>query len=122
METRSVVRYYVECVREWGDIKSVDTAKFCALLFRNRNFEIVFPAFLFFLEYSGIKSTTGLFHQTWMKMDDDERGAVGGMFVRRNLNTRRKPAPVQLYPPQIPHILKRARTRASAVESRRLSA
>jgi hypothetical protein len=36
--------------------------------------------------------------------DDDECGAVGGMRIGRgNRSTRRKPDPVQLCPPQIPH-------------------
>jgi hypothetical protein len=41
---------------------------------------------------------------------------------RGNRSTRRKPAPVPLLPPQIPHDLTWARTRAAAVESRRLTA
>jgi hypothetical protein len=36
--------------------------------------------------------------------DDDECGAVGGMRIgRENRSTRRKPNPVPLSPPQIPH-------------------
>jgi hypothetical protein len=39
-------------------------------------------------------------------IDDDDYGAVGGMRVGRgNRSTRRKPAPVPLWPPQIPHDL-----------------
>jgi hypothetical protein len=34
---------------------------------------------------------------------------------RGNRSTRRKPAPVPLWPPQIPHYLTWARTRAAAV-------
>jgi hypothetical protein len=41
---------------------------------------------------------------------------------RRNRSTRRKPAPIRLCPPQFPHDLSRARTRAAAVASRRLTA
>jgi hypothetical protein len=56
-------------------------------------------------------------------MMDDECGAVGGMRIgRENGNARRKPAPVPLCPPQIPHVLIWARTRVPAVESRRLTA
>jgi hypothetical protein len=40
---------------------------------------------------------------------------------RGNRITWRKPAPVPLCPPQIPHDLSRARTRAAAVGSRRLT-
>jgi hypothetical protein len=36
---------------------------------------------------------------------------------RDNRSTRRKPAPVPLCPPQIPHNLTRARTLAAAVET-----
>jgi hypothetical protein len=36
-------------------------------------------------------------------VDDDELGEVGGMKIGKgNRNTRRKPAPVPFYPPQIP--------------------
>jgi hypothetical protein len=40
---------------------------------------------------------------------------------RGNRSTQRKPAPVPLCPPQIPHDLTWARTRAAAVGSRRLT-
>jgi hypothetical protein len=47
-------------------------------------------------------------------MDDDECGVSG--------STRRKPAPVPLRPPQIPHDLTCTRTRDAAVRSRRQTA
>jgi hypothetical protein len=54
---------------------------------------------------------------------DDECGAFSGMRTgRRNRSTRRKPAPMPLCPPQIPHDLVWDRTRAAAVGSRRLTA
>jgi hypothetical protein len=41
--------------------------------------------------------------------DADEYGSVGGMRVDRGKrNNEGKPAPVQLYPPQIPHEMTRA--------------
>jgi hypothetical protein len=50
-------------------------------------------------------------------IDDDECGAVSGMRIGKgNRSTRRKPAPVPLSPPQIPHELTWNRTRAAAVE------
>jgi hypothetical protein len=52
-------------------------------------------------------------------MDDDECGTVGGMIGRWNRNTRRKPAPVPLYPPQILHDLTWAWTLAASVWKRR---
>jgi hypothetical protein len=62
----------------------------------------------------------GLLYQP--QMIDDECGAVGGMrFGRGNRSTWRKPAPVALCSPQIPHDLTRARTRAAAVGSQRLT-
>jgi hypothetical protein len=40
------------------------------------------------------------------RMIDDERGAVGGMRIGgANRRTQRKPVPVPLCPPQIPHDL-----------------
>jgi hypothetical protein len=57
------------------------------------------------------------------RMIDDKFGAVGGMRIGRgSRSTRRKPAPVPLCPPKIPHGLTRAPTRAAAVGSRRLTA
>jgi hypothetical protein len=54
---------------------------------------------------------------------DCEDGAFGGMEIGRgNRSTRRKPSPVPLCPPQIPFDLTRARTRAAAVGSQRLTA
>jgi hypothetical protein len=56
-------------------------------------------------------------------VDDDECGAVGGMRIGRgNRSIRRKPVPVPLCPPQNPHNLIWARTRAAAVGSGRLTA
>jgi hypothetical protein len=62
----------------------------------------------------------GLLYQPQM-IDEDDCGAIGGMTIGRgNQNTRRKPAPVQRYPPQIPHDLTWARTWATAFGSRQL--
>jgi hypothetical protein len=50
-------------------------------------------------------------------------GEFGGMKIGRgNRSTRRKPAPAPLCPPQIPLHPTRARTRAAAVGSQRLTA
>jgi hypothetical protein len=55
--------------------------------------------------------------------DEGECGAIGGMKIGRgNRNTRRKPAPGPLCPPQIPLEQTWARTRAAAVGSQRLTA
>jgi hypothetical protein len=68
----------------------------------------------------GMSATIGLLYQLRMI---DERGAVGGMRIGRgNRSTRRKRAPVPLYPPQIPHDVICTRTRAAAVGSRQLTA
>jgi hypothetical protein len=56
-------------------------------------------------------------------IDDDECGAVGGMNIGRgNQSTRRKPAPMPLCPPQIPHDQTWYRTRAAVAGIRRLTA
>jgi hypothetical protein len=52
---------------------------------------------------------------------DYDNGEIGGMIGRGNRSTRRKPAPVPLFPPQTPHA-GRTRTRAAAVGSQRLAA
>jgi hypothetical protein len=60
----------------------------------------------------------GLFYQPRM-IDDDKCGAVGGMKIGRgSRSTQRKRASVSFCPPQIPHDLTLARTRAVAVGSR----
>jgi hypothetical protein len=56
-------------------------------------------------------------------MIDYEDGVVGGMRIsREKRSTRRKPAPVPFWPPQILHDLTGARTRVAAVGNRRLTA
>jgi hypothetical protein len=67
---------------------------------------------------STTEATTGLLYQPLM-LDDDECGAVGGMSGSENRSTPRKPAPVSICPP---HDLTRARTRAAAMGSLRLTA
>jgi hypothetical protein len=52
---------------------------------------------------------------------DYDDGEIRGMISRGNRSTQRKPAPMQLCPPQTPHAA-RTRTRAAAVGSRRLTA
>jgi hypothetical protein len=47
-------------------------------------------------------------------------GEICGMIGKGNRSTRRKPAPMLLCPPQIPHVV-RTRTRAAAVGSQRLT-
>jgi hypothetical protein len=46
---------------------------------------------------------------------------IGGMIGSGNRSTRRKPAPMPLCPPQIPHAA-RTRTRVATVGSQRLTA
>jgi hypothetical protein len=63
----------------------------------------------------------GLLYQPPM-IDDAQYRAVGGMTIgNENGTTLRKFAPVSLCPPQIPHDLTWARTRAAAVGIRRLT-
>jgi hypothetical protein len=52
---------------------------------------------------------------------DFDDGEIGGMIGRGNRSTRRKPAPVQLCPPQTAHAA-RTRTLAAAVGNQRLTA
>jgi hypothetical protein len=67
-------------------------------------------------------ATVGLLYQPRV-IDDDECGAVGGMKIGRgNQSTRRKPPPVPLCPPQIPHDLTWDRTQPTVVGSQRLTA
>jgi hypothetical protein len=52
---------------------------------------------------------------------DYDNGEIGGMMIGKgNQSTRRKPAPVPLYPPQTPHAA-RTRTQASGVGSQPLN-
>jgi hypothetical protein len=57
----------------------------------------------------------GLFYQPWMM--DGECAAVGRKIGRGNWSTCRKPAPVSLCRPQIPHDLTQARTRPPRLET-----
>jgi hypothetical protein len=88
-----------------------------------------FSICLAFFKFRGVRSDwvhlvrrplTGLLYQPRMI---DEDGAIGGMKIGRgNRSAQRKPAPVSLWPPQIPHDLTLDRTRATAMRSRRLTA
>jgi hypothetical protein len=70
----------------------------------------------------GTSATVGLLSQPQI-IDDADYGAVGGMRIGKgNRSTRRKPAPLPLRPPQIPHDLTWDRSRAAAVGSQRLTA
>jgi hypothetical protein len=70
----------------------------------------------------GTAATTGLLYQPQM-IDDGDCGEIGGIKIGRgNRSAQRKPAPAPLCPPQIPHDQTRARTRAAAVGSQRLTA
>jgi hypothetical protein len=67
-------------------------------------------------------ATTGLLYQLQM-IEDGDCGAIGGMKIGSgNRSTRRKPTPVPLCPPQIPHDNTRARTRVASVSSQLLTA
>jgi hypothetical protein len=62
------------------------------------------------VSWSGVRlSPLGMSASIWpivlVPDGDDECGAVGGMIGRGNRSTRRKPVPVLLCPPQIPHDL-----------------
>jgi hypothetical protein len=80
----------------------------------------------FFFQFPGVgwdwvhlvrRSLIGLLHKPRM-IDDGECGAVGGIRIGRgNLSTLRKPAPLPLCPPLIPHDMTWARTQPSAVGS-----
>jgi hypothetical protein len=51
----------------------------------------------------GTAATTGLLYQSRV-IGDGDCGEIGGTKIDRgNRNTRRKPAPAPLCPPQIPH-------------------
>jgi hypothetical protein len=70
----------------------------------------------------GTAATSGLFYKPQV-IDEGDCGAISGMKIDRgNRSTRRKPAPVPLCPPQIPHDQTRARTLAAAVGNQRLTA
>jgi hypothetical protein len=71
---------------------------------------VVFPLFCLW----------GGLEQPRIMVGDDESEAVAGILGRGSRSTGRKPAPVPLCPPQIPHDLTRSRTRAAAVRSRGL--
>jgi hypothetical protein len=73
-----------------------------------------------------VESKLGTSARNWpivLAPGDCEDGEFGGMKIGRgNRSTRRKPAPVPLCPPQIPLDQTRARIRAAAVGSQRLTA
>jgi hypothetical protein len=69
-----------------------------------------------------VKSTTVSPTVPTRMIHDGDCRATGGMKIDRgNRRTRRKPVPMQLRSPQIPHDPTRARTRAAVVGSRYLT-
>jgi hypothetical protein len=88
--------------------------------------DMCFTVFFFFVWSETVHSVRrplfGLLYQPRM-VDENDCGAVGGMRIARgNRSTRRKPARMPLCPPQIPHDVTWARTRAASVGSRQLTA
>jgi hypothetical protein len=88
-------------------------------------YRLIYPFFLIGIVGGGVQlgplgtaATNGPIVHTPGDYDD---GEIGGMIGRGNRRTRRKPAPVPLCPLQTPHAA-RARTRAAAVGSQRLTA
>jgi hypothetical protein len=69
----------------------------------------------------GLLGTTATNMPIVRALADYDDGEIGEMIGRGNRNTRRKPAPVLLCPPENPHAA-RTRTRAAAVGSQRLTA
>jgi hypothetical protein len=70
----------------------------------------------------GIAATTGLLCRPQM-IDEGDFGANGGMKIGMgNQNTRKKTCLAPLCPPEVESDQNRARTRAAAVGSRRLTA
>jgi hypothetical protein len=87
---------------------------------------VLCSAFIYVLNWYGVQLGplgTAATNRTIVSAPGDYGDAeVGGMtIVRGNRSTRRKPAPLLLCPPQIPHAA-RTRTRAVAVGSQRLTA
>jgi hypothetical protein len=70
----------------------------------------------------GTAATTGLLYRPRMTDDGDCGGTSGIKFGRVNRRIRKKPVLVPLHPPQRPHDWTRARPRAAAVGSQRLTA
>jgi hypothetical protein len=80
-----------------------------------------YHSFFFFISRGETESTWNCDRP--QMMDDYDCGAIGLIKIGKgNRSTRREPTPVPLCPPQIPHDLTRARNRAVAVVSRRLTA
>jgi hypothetical protein len=88
----------------------------------NQNTLFLSFLFFYFLGVGWDLSPLGTSATNWLIVpDEDECGAVGGTKIGRgNRSTRRNPAPVPLYLPQIPYDLIYFRTRAAEVRSRRL--
>jgi hypothetical protein len=72
---------------------------------------------------SGVVVPTRIMMMMMMVMMIDERRTVGRMRTGRgNRSTRKKPAPVALFPPEVTHDLKWNRTQVASVGSQRLPA
>jgi hypothetical protein len=131
MERPTEVHYDLFEGYPWRDIWR---NMFCNLTYRSREITLFrattatnFGVFLFLclVSWGGVRlSPLGTSVTNWPIVPaPDECGAVGGMRIGKgNRSIRRKPAPVPLCQPQIPHDLTWIRIRVTAVGSRQLTA
>jgi hypothetical protein len=97
-------------------------------IYKKTNYIKNINAYIYFFIISGVglsplgtAATSGLLYKPQM-INEGDCGAIGGMKSGRgNRSTRRKPAQAPLCPSQIPQDQIRARTRATAVGSQRLT-
>jgi hypothetical protein len=119
-------------VKLTGWTKSLKNTTFCNRCYVSNTwhtlrFRFVFGFYVFasWVEtwvHLALRPLFGLLYQPQM-IDFGDCEAVSGMQIGRgDRSTRRKPAPVSLCSPQIPHDLTQTRTRAAAVGSLRLTA
>jgi hypothetical protein len=119
--TNANIFLHLQLPQFWTSISSnISTGRFC--LFLAMEFLISFTS------GAGVESSPlllrpfiGLLYQLWMTDCDDCVEAVRLNECKRNRSTRKNPAPVPLRPPQIPHDMTRNQTRATGVESWRIT-
>jgi hypothetical protein len=107
---REIIAVY--CGNDMRQANKGNTSDFVLRFFRTFIFIIIIIFWFLGVGWDHLvrRPLTGLLYQP--RMIDDECGAVGGMRIgKENRSILRKPAPVPLCPPQIPHNPTWARSR-----------
>jgi hypothetical protein len=115
----SAFEWLIEWLSEWAILPLFKDSFSTALLMRRWVIGLIFVIGIVEVQL-GPLGTAAANRPIVPAPDDYDNGEIGGIIVRGNRSTLRKPAPVPLCPPQTTHAV-RTRHRTAAVGSQRLT-